>query len=276
MASILDQKVIAVTGAGSGIGRALAQALAARGVRLAIADKDAEGLAETRRLLGNAHHVAHVFDVRDAAGWTQFAADAVAAFGSVDGIINNAGLSVTAPFADMDEADFDLVMDVNFKAVVRGTRVFLPLLATRPRGWIVNVSSVFGLMGFPTQTAYCASKSAVKGFTETLRLELAVTHPAIQVIQVHPGGIQTNVARNAKFVKSLKDDTATHAQAVDQFAAQARTTAPVAAEVIIAALESGETRVRIGGDARVIDWVVRLFPKRHIPVLNWLTGGKLF
>jgi NAD(P)-dependent dehydrogenase (short-subunit alcohol dehydrogenase family) len=276
MASILSDKIIAVTGAGSGIGRALALGLAARGAKLALSDKDAIGLSETRALLGNHHHVAQVFDVREATGWAQFIAEAENAFGHVDGIINNAGLSVVAPFEDMSPVDFDLVMDVNFGGVVRGTRAFLPKLGARPKAWIVNVSSVFGLMGFPTQTSYCASKSAVKGFTETLRLELKPSHPNINVIQVHPGGVATNVARNAKFVKSFGTDITTHEQSAAHFDTQVRTTAAQAAEVILKAMESGETRVRIGPDARMIDWLVRLFPKTHITWLNRLTGGKLF
>ncbi len=276
MASKLDGKVIAVTGAGSGIGRALALGLAARGAKLALSDKDASGLAETRRLLGNHHHIAEVFDVRYGEGWNSFAFAAVQAFGHVDGIINNAGLSVVAPFEDMSEEDFDLVMDVNFTGVVRGTRTFLPVVGARPKGWIVNISSVFGLMGFPAQTSYCASKFAVKGFTETLRLELAQTRPSISVVQVHPGGINTNVAKNAKYIKSIGTKVTNHAQSVDQFAANAPTTPEQAAETIISAMERGETRVRIGGDARVIDWLTRLFPKTHIAWLGRLTGGKLF
>lgn len=268
----LENKVIAVTGAGSGIGRALALALASRGVKLAIADRDAAGLAETRQLLGNAHHVAEVFDVRDADGWQRFAAAATNSFGHVDGVINNAGLSVVVPFADMGEDDFNLVMDVNFYGVVRGTRTFLPLVRTRPRSWIVNISSVFGLMAYPTQSAYCASKFAVKGLTETLRLELAQTDPAVQVICVHPGGIKTNVARNAKFVKGLGNDGTSHMMAAQNFDKAAKTTAQKAAEMIVSAMESGEVRVRIGPDSKIIDWLVRLLPRSHFRVIGRMMG----
>lgn len=270
--SSLETKVIAVTGAGSGIGRALALALAKRGARLALSDKDAEGLAETRRQLGNAHHIAEQFDVRDDAGWQRFAANTQASFGQVDGIINNAGLSVVVPFADMSEEDFALVMDVNFSGVVRGTRHFLPLVKKQPKSWIVNISSVFGMMGYPTQSAYCASKFAVKGFTETLRLELAQTDPAIQVVCVHPGGIKTNVARNAKFVKGMGDDPTTALMAADQFEKAARTTPEQAAETIVRAMESGETRVRIGPDARLIDLLTRFLPKRYYAVIGRFLG----
>jgi NAD(P)-dependent dehydrogenase (short-subunit alcohol dehydrogenase family) len=266
----LEDKVIAVTGAASGIGRALALALARRGVRVALADRDASGLAETRQQLGNAHHVADVFDVRDSSGWQKFADMTVAAFGHVDGLVNNAGLSVVAPFADMDDDDFSLVMDVNFKGVVQGTRTFLPLVRARPQAWIVNISSVFGLMAFPAQSAYCASKFAVRGFTETLRLELAESDPAIQVICVHPGGIDTNVMRNARFVSSGAAGPATHDAAIDMFRRNTRTSPDQAAEVIVKAMESGQVRVRIGPDARFIDRLARLLPRSHFQVIGRL------
>ncbi len=270
--SSLEDKVIAVTGAGSGIGRALALTLAKRGARLALSDRDAVGLAETDALLGNAHRITHVFDVREDAGWQQFAEAAHTGFGQIDGVINNAGLSVIVPFADMSEEDFNLVMDVNFYGVVRGTRHFLPRIKTQPKSWIVNISSVFGLMGYPTQSSYCASKFAVRGFTETLRLELAQTDPAVQVVCVHPGGIKTNVARNAKFIKSLGGDGTTHSLAADQFEKSARTTPAQAAETIVRAMESGETRVRIGPDARIIDWLTRFLPKRYYAVIGRFLG----
>jgi NAD(P)-dependent dehydrogenase (short-subunit alcohol dehydrogenase family) len=267
----LENKVIAVTGAGSGIGRALALALARRGAKLALADRDAAGLAETRQMLGNAHHVAEVFDVRDADGWQRFAT-AAQSFGGVDGVINNAGLSVVAPFADMSEDDFNLVMDVNFYGVVRGTRTFLPLVKTRPKSWIVNISSVFGLMAYPTQSSYCASKFAVKGLTETLRLELSQTDPSVQVICVHPGGVKTDVARNAKFVKGLGDDATNHMMAAQNFDKAAKTTPEKAAEMIVSAMESGEVRVRIGPDSKIIDWLVRLLPRSYFSVIGRMMG----
>jgi NAD(P)-dependent dehydrogenase (short-subunit alcohol dehydrogenase family) len=267
----LENKVIAVTGAGSGIGRALALALAKRGAKLALADRDVAGLAETRQMLGNAHHVAEVFDVRDADGWQRFAT-AAQSFGGVDGVINNAGLSVVAPFADMSEDDFNLVMDVNFYGVVRGTRTFLPLVKTRPKSWIVNISSVFGLMAYPTQSSYCASKFAVKGLTETLRLELSQTDPSVQVICVHPGGVKTDVARNAKFVKGLGDDATNHMMAAQNFDKAAKTTPEKAAEMIVSAMESGEVRVRIGPDSKIIDWLVRLLPRSYFSVIGRMMG----
>lgn len=221
--SILSERAIAITGAGSGIGRALALALAERGARLALADKDEAGLAETSRLLGNRLHFTESFDVTDDArlkGWIDRAATE---FGGLDGIVNNAGLTVVAPFADTPAADFDRVMAVNFGAVAAGCRHALPHLRASKTAWLVNISSVFGMMGYPTQSAYNASKFAVRGLTEALGLELAQTDPHIHVIRVHPGGIKTNVARNAKFIKGMDgvDDSAT---AAGRFDALARTT----------------------------------------------------
>ena len=199
-----------------------------------------------------------------------------AEFGGLDGIINNAGLSVVAPFADCPRADFDRVMAVNFDAVVEGCRVALPHVRARAAGgkpgWIVNISSVFGLMGYPTQSAYNASKFAVRGLTEALYLELAVTDPSINVIRVHPGGIKTNVARNAKVIATMPGAP----QGLDngeEFEKAARTTPEQAAETIIQGMERGQHRVLIGPDARFIDWVVQLFPVSYWKRIGAFLGG---
>jgi NAD(P)-dependent dehydrogenase (short-subunit alcohol dehydrogenase family) len=258
----LEGRVIAVTGAASGIGRALARGLAKRGARLALCDKDAAGLAETARLLGNYPHTTAVFDVSDddrLKGWVDAAA---AEYGKLHGIINNAGLSVVAPFADTPKADFDRVMAVNFDAVVSGCRAALPYVRAADKGWIVNISSVFGMMGYPTQSAYNASKYAVRGLTEALYLELAQSDPQVTVIRVHPGGIKTNVARNAKFIKGM-DGTVNALDSTDEFDKAARTTPEAAAETIIRGMERGQHRVLIGADARFIDWVTRLMPVNY-------------
>jgi NAD(P)-dependent dehydrogenase (short-subunit alcohol dehydrogenase family) len=269
----VNGRTIAVTGAGSGIGRALALALARCGARVALADRDSEGLAETSRLLGNYPHLTHVFDVTDSGRLASFLADAAAQWGGLDGIINNAGLSVVAPFADCPREDFDRVMAVNFNAVVEGTRLAIPYLRQSGSGWIVNISSVFGLMGYPTQSAYNASKYAVRGFTEALALELELSDPGISVLRVHPGGVKTNVARNAKRI-ALPPGAPTDADSADAFEAAARTTAPEAAEIIIRAMETGQHRVLIGPDARFIDWVTRLFPSSYFRFIGYFLGGR--
>lgn len=267
----LDGRVFAVTGAGSGIGRALALLLASKGAKLALADKDAAGLAETARLLGNYPQATTVLDVRDAGAVRDWIDGAAVEFGGVDGIINNAGLSVVAPFADCPTEDFDLVMDVNFGGVVSGCRHTLPHLKKSDAAWLVNVSSVFGMMGFPTQSAYNASKFAVRGLTEALYIELAVTDPQIRVIRVHPGGIKTNVAKNSKLVAPMPGQNFDEDPAV-AFEKAARTTPEKAAAVIVDAMERGQHRVLIGPDAKIIDWLVRLVPVHYFKLMAKLLG----
>jgi NAD(P)-dependent dehydrogenase (short-subunit alcohol dehydrogenase family) len=273
----LRGRVIAVTGAGSGIGRALALGLARRGATAVLADKDAAGLAETARLMGNYPHSSTAFDVTDHGALKAWLDGAVAEFGGLDGIINNAGLSVVAPFADCPRADFDRVMAVNFDAVVEGCRLALPHVRARASagnpGWIVNISSVFGMMGYPTQSAYNASKYAVRGLTEALHMELALTDPSIQVIRVHPGGIKTNVARNAKVIAHLPG-TPADLDSEAEFEKAARTTPEDAAETILRGMERGQHRVLIGADARFIDWMVRLFPVTYMKRIGLFLGGR--
>ncbi len=273
----LKGKVIAVTGAGSGIGRALALGLARRGATVALADKDAAGLAETGRLLGNYPHSAQAFDVTDRAALKGWIDGAATEFGGLDGIINNAGLSVVAPFADCPREDFDRVMAVNFDAVVEGCRQALPHVKARAgaqgAGWIVNISSVFGMMGYPTQSAYNASKYAVRGLTEALHLELQVTDPNVTVIRVHPGGIKTNVAKNAKVVAHMPG-TSDDLDSAAEFEKAARTTPDEAAETIIRGMERRQHRVLIGPDAHFIDWMVRLFPVSYWKRIGTFLGGQ--
>ena len=274
---MFDNKVIAITGAGSGIGRALALDLAGRGAVLALCDKDEVGLAETRRLLGNRPASIAALDVTDTAALNAWVTGAVSDFGKLDGIINNAGLSVVAPFADCPPGDFDRVMNVNFNAVVAGCRAALPhVRAAAARdgvGWIVNISSVFGMMGYPTQSAYNASKFAVRGLTEAMALELAITDPGVAVIRVHPGGIKTNVAKNSKQIALLPgQDPNTDFAA--EFEKNAPTTPEQAAQTIITGMERRQHRVLIGPDARFIDWMVRLFPVSYFKVIGGFLGRR--
>ncbi|GGI81751.1 acetoin dehydrogenase [Polymorphobacter multimanifer] len=274
--SILSGRVIAVTGAASGIGRALAVNLAARGAKLALADRDAMGLAETKAMLGNAHATTTAFDVTDTAALQAFIDAAAAEFGRLDGMINNAGLTVVAPFTQTPKEKFDLVMRVNFDAVVEGCRAAIPHLRKSDQAWLVNISSVFGMMAYPTQSAYNASKFAVRGLTEALHIELAATDPQITVIRVHPGGIKTNVARNAERLAVMPGTPAAADSGVDfaaEFEKAAKTTPEQAAETIVRGMEKRQHRVLIGPDARFIDWMVRLFPVTHARRIGSFLGG---
>jgi len=276
MTATFDNKVIALTGAGSGIGRALALGLAEKGAVLALADKDAAGLAETRRLLGNRPASITTLDVTDTGALVAWIDGAVGEFGRLDGLVNNAGLTVVAPFADTSRDDFNRVMAVNFTGVVEGCRAALPHLRTAAaRGgtaWLVNISSVFGMMGFPTQSAYNASKYAVRGLTEALHLELAQTDPNIAVIRVHPGGVKTNVVRNAKHVATLPGAPVV-ADPAAAFEKAARTTPAEAAAIIIDGMTKRRHRVLIGPDARFIDWITRLFPVGYFGFMTRFLGG---
>ncbi len=273
---MFEGKVIAITGAGSGIGRALALDLAGKGAVLALADKDVDGLTETRRLLGNRPASAMALDVTDTAALTAWIDGAVGEFGKLDGIINNAGLSVVAPFADCPRADFDRVMAVNFTGVVEGCRAALPHLRTQASAsgtaWLVNISSVFGMMGYPTQSAYNASKYAVRGLTEALHLELGVTDPGICVIRVHPGGVKTNVAKNSKRIAMLPGQR-TDLDFAAEFEKAARTTPEQAAAIIVDGMARRRHRVLIGPDARFIDWMTRLFPVSYFKRIGSFIGG---
>ena len=276
MAGTFDNRVIAVTGAGSGIGRALALGLAAKGAVLALADKDADGLAETKRLLGNRPASITTLDVTDTEALFAWVDGAATEFGRLDGIINNAGLSVVAPFADCPREDFDRVMAVNFTGVVEGCRAAIPHLrkqaAASGGAWLVNISSVFGMMGYPTQSAYNASKYAVRGLTEALYLELGVTDPNICVIRVHPGGVKTNVAKNSKRIATLPGQR-TDLDFAAEFEKAAKTTPEQAAAIIIDGMERKSPRVLIGNDARFIDWMTRLFPVSYLKRIGSFLGG---
>lgn len=270
-------KVIAITGAGSGIGRALALDLSARGAVLALADQDADGLAETRRLLGNRPASITALDVADTPALARWVDHAASDYGRLDGIINNAGLSVVAPFAACPAEDFNRVMAVNFSGVVAGCRAALPHVraaaASDGIGWIVNISSVFGMMGYPTQSAYGASKYAVRGLTEALAVELAITDPNIAVIRVHPGAIKTNVARNARRIALLPGQNPDSDHAAE-FERNAPTTPAQAAATIIRGMARRRQRVLIGPDARVIDWIVRLFPVHYFKLIGHFLGRR--
>jgi len=249
-------KIAAITGAGAGIGRALARQLNREGCELHLSDINAGTLAETVSSLERADIPAHqqVLDVADKTavhGW----ADAVAArSGHVDIVINNAGVALMSAVEDCDYDNLEWLMGINFWGVVYGTQAFLPLLRRAERGHIVNMSSIFGLIGVPTQSAYNAAKFAVRGYTEALRQEMRGS--AIHVCCVHPGGIRTGIARTARG----GDPALTPEERGQQFERLARTSPEDAAAKIVRAIEKRKSRLLIGPEAHVVDWLVRLLP----------------
>jgi NAD(P)-dependent dehydrogenase (short-subunit alcohol dehydrogenase family) len=255
----MDGKVVVITGAGSGIGRELAREAARRGARLALSDIDADGLAETVRLVrGEGESEVHSdrLDVTEQAAVAEYAGRVVERFGVVNLVVNNAGIAFTGSVEQSGYKDIARVMDVDYWGVVHGTKEFLPHLIASGDGHLVNVSSIFAFLSVPTQNAYNAAKAAVQQFTESLRMEmLAAGHP-VDVTCVHPGGIKTAVARNAGAAEGL--DSATFATTFDS--AFARTEAWTAARVILDGVERRRARVLVGVDAHLLDALVRVFP----------------
>lgn len=257
-----DGKVVVITGAGSGIGRALALDIADRGAILALSDWDEVGLMETAALAqGRASREVRTdkIDVRDRDAMRDYAASVAAELGRVNVVVNNAGVALHGDFEEVSYDDFEWVMDVDFWGVVQGTKEFLPHLIASGDGHVVNVSSLFGLMGMPGQTAYNAAKFAVRGFTEALRTEMLVAGHPVQVTCVHPGGIKTAIARNARATVSHD-----HAAVAKHFDTRlARMTPERAAAVIVAGVLADKPRVVVGADAKVLDALVRLVGPRY-------------
>ncbi|MGZ6778393.1 MAG: SDR family NAD(P)-dependent oxidoreductase [Mycobacterium sp.] len=248
-------KVAVITGAGSGIGRALALNLAAKSARLALSDIDADGLAETTRqaqALG-AQVKADRLNVAERQEVLAYADDVVAHFGAVHQVYNNAGIAHHGEVESMDFKDAERIMDVDFWGVVNGTKAFLPHVIDSGDGHIVNISSLFGLIAVPGQSAYNAAKFAVRGFTEALRQEMLVAGHPVKVTCVHPGGIKTAVARNATVCDG--QDAATFAEFFDK--KLALHSPEMAAAMIVDGVAKGKARVVIGWEAKLLDVVAR-------------------
>lgn len=264
-----------VTGAASGIGRALAIELAARGCDLALADRDEAGLQAVAAEIGKAGAgsrkvTIHRVDVSEPGQIADFAQAAVAAHPGLNIVINNAGVALMGSFDEIDQAQMDWLMNINFWGVVHATRAFLPHLARQREAHIVNLSSIFGIVAPPGQTAYAAAKFAVRGFSESLRHELQIAESPIKLSVVHPGGVATNIARNSRSGVGVTDNTR-RTEAIERFDAVARTTPATAAQRIIAGIENNQPRILIGGDARLLDLVQRLRPATY-----WKWLAKIF
>jgi short-subunit dehydrogenase len=259
----------AVTGAASGIGRALALELAARGCDLALADRDEAGLQAAAAEIGRTSSqkvTVHRVDVGEPPQIAEFAQAAIAAHPGLNILVNNAGVALLGQFNEIDQAQMDWLMNINFWGVVHATRAFLPHLAGRREAHIVNLSSIFGIIAPPGQTAYAAAKFAVRGFSESLRHELQMAASAVRLSVVHPGGVSTNIVRNSRAGSGVTDN-ARRAQTIERFDAVAKTTPAAAALRIITGIEKNQPRILIGNDARFMDLLQRFRPGTYWAVL---------
>ncbi|MEA1080056.1 SDR family NAD(P)-dependent oxidoreductase [Marinobacter qingdaonensis] len=267
----LNNKVAVITGAGSGIGRALALALAQQGCRLAISDVNDTGLAETVAALKDADVKSYRLDVADRDAIYAHAEAVVKDFGQVNLVINNAGVALSASVREMTDEDFKWVMDIDFWGVAHGSRAFLPHLIASGDGHLVNISSVFGLIGVPKQSAYNAAKFAVRGFTEALRQEMNLEQQPVAVSCVHPGGIRTNIANSARMGKS--ENGAAQRKGFDKLA---MTTPEKAAATIVRGIRRDESRILVGPDAWGIDAINRLLGAAYQPLVERFSRKNLY
>lgn len=266
----INGSAAAITGAASGIGRALALELAAGGCDVAIADRDEAGLAATAaELAARGRKVTtHRVDVSDPAQIQAFAQAATSAHPGLNIVINNAGVALLGQFSEIDQAQFEWLMNINFWGVVHGTRAFLPHLERQKAAHIVNISSIFGIIAPSGQTAYCASKFAVRGFSESLRHEFWLNNSPVQLTVVHPGGIKTNIVRNMRTGAAITDN-ARRVESIERFDTEfAKTTSEVAAQTIIKGIEKNAPRVLIGNDAKFMDLLQRFRPGKYFKVMQ--------
>jgi NAD(P)-dependent dehydrogenase (short-subunit alcohol dehydrogenase family) len=273
--SSFDGKVAVVTGAGSGIGRQLAVELARRGAHLAISDVDEEGLKGTVERLAalNAKAHAEVLDVSDCSAVQTYASSVVAHYGVVHQVYNNAGVAGgAAPVVDCDYDAYERIIAINLWGVIHGTKEFLPYLIESGDGHVVNISSLNGIMAQASMSAYCTTKFAVRGFTESLRAEmLSAGHP-VRVTLVHPGGIKTNIATAA-----ITEAERTGAQITEQQRQRAdayndkllKMSPQQAARIILAGVQANRSRVLVGKDAKAVDALVRLAPRYYSRIVMW-------
>ncbi|MFM0242137.1 SDR family NAD(P)-dependent oxidoreductase [Paraburkholderia phytofirmans] len=266
-------KVAAITGAGSGMGRSLAIQLAREGCHLALADRNAASLAETAQLaqaaapqiVGSPLHITtRVLDVADRAAMFDWAAETAAQHQSVNLVFNNAGVALSSTIEGMDYADLEWIVGINFWGVVHGTKAFLPYIKASGDGHIVNTSSVFGLFAQPGMSGYNATKFAVRGFTEALRQELDLMKCGVSATCVHPGGIRTSIAQSSRIATNMVGFMLeTEQQGKDDFEKFFITTADEAARVILDGVRRNKRRVLIGRDARAADWLARTLPAAY-------------
>jgi len=251
-------KVAAITGAGSGMGRALAIALAKQGCHVAISDVDTINLHETESLIkADVKVTCHIVDVANKLDVKNYSNAVVQQHGKVNMIFNNAGVSVTDTVEHMSLEDFEWLMNINFWGVVYGTRAFLPLVKDQPEAHIINTSSIFGVIALPSQSAYNASKFAVRGFTYALRQELADTQIGVSCVQ--PGGVKTSIIKNSRFVPT-DNASPTKEEFVTKFESLAGLTSEQAAEQILSGVRKNKAQILVGKDAKLIALLERILP----------------
>lgn len=272
-----QNKVAAITGAGSGIGRALAIQLAGAGCHLALSDVDEAGLEATRELAAKTGAVnisTQSLDVADRKAFFAWAQAVVDEHGHANLIFNNAGVALAATVEGMALKDFEWLMSINFWGVVHGTQAFLPHLKAAGDGHIINISSLFGLMAVPSQSAYHAAKFAVRGFTESLRQELDLMDGGVSATCVHPGGIKTSIARNARHDASIRTLGLNEGTAAGDFEKNFITSADKAASIILRAVQRNRRRVLVGPDAVLLDKIQRLIPALYQRLTPLVLKGK--
>ncbi len=275
--SLTKESIVVITGAASGIGRALAVRLAREPIAgIAIADVKREALNETEKLISqpNLKVTTHRVNVADEAEMRAFADDVVKEHGRVTHVINNAGVALGGSVKEVSLDDMRWLLDINFWGVVYGTKLFLPFLEKEKSAHIVNFSSLYGIIAPPGQATYCASKFAVRGFTEALRHELKGTN--INVSVIHPGGVKTNIANNAKIGEGVtlsEKELAERKKKINENLS--RTTPEQAAEIIVKGIKARSPRILIGADARLLSLIGRFFPRRYFSLIDFISGGRL-
>ncbi|MEP6925362.1 MAG: SDR family NAD(P)-dependent oxidoreductase [Pyrinomonadaceae bacterium] len=272
--SLTNESVVVITGAASGIGRALAVRLAREQITgIAISDVNENGLNETARIIQspNLRVSTHIVNVSDLKQMQNFRDEMMQAHGRITHLINNAGVALFGTIEEVSLEDIEWLMSINFWGTVYGVKLFLPILREQPVAHIVNLSSVFGMIAPPGNAAYSASKFAVRGFTEALRHELKDTSVAVSC--VHPGGIATNIARDGKVGEKASDKE--KEESVKYHTKLSRTSAEQAAEIILKGIKKRSKRILVGMDAHLIDIVNRLTPENYLPALDLLSGGQM-
>lgn len=266
-------KVAAITGAGSGIGQQLAVLLAKQGCHLSLSDVNEQGLTQTAELVKESHVrvTTQKLDVADRDAMKEWAADTVQNHGSVNMIFNNAGVALGSTVEGASYEELEWIVNINFWGMVYGTKEFLPLIKKSGEGHIINISSLFGLTAQPTQSAYNATKFAVRGFTESLRQELDMENCGVSALCVHPGGIRTNIANAAKMNDSIRSLGMHPEKSAESFNKLLRCPPEEAARQIIEAVQKDKRRLLIGNDAKAIDLMQRILPTGYQRVMAFAT-----